>query len=163
MEQFVLVSAFLYNYMKSLNTRTVTKQELPNDQLEQTPSYQFDSMKKEINRGLFAKADSLGDNILFYPPIKLSNSQTFILDGVKTGVLLSDFAQKLRCRNADIPDMYFTLLDAAGISPTLVMNQNAKPKERENCVPSKKSTSEAANLVHTKRSCWSVCAQFSES
>ena len=92
MEQFVLVSASLYNNMKSLNTRTVTKQELPNDQLEQTPSYQFDSMKKEINRGLFAKADTLGDNILSYPPIKLSNSQTFILDGVKTGVLLSDFA-----------------------------------------------------------------------
>ena len=47
-----------------------------------------------------------------------------------------DFAQQLRRKNAEVPDiyftlLYFTLLDAAGIAPTQVLNQNAKAKERE--------------------------------
>ena len=64
------------------------------------------------------------------PRIKLSNSQTFFLDGVETGISTLDFAQKLRRKNADFPGIYFTLLDTAGISPTLILNQNAKAKER---------------------------------
>ena len=40
-----------------------------------------------------------------------------------------DFAQQLRRKNAEVPDIYFTLLDAAGISPTLILNQNARAKE----------------------------------
>ena len=63
--------------------------------------------------------------------------KTFILDGVKTGIFLLDFAQQLRRKNADVPDIYFTLLDAAGISPTLIRNQNAKAKERGSWVPFK--------------------------
>ena len=91
---------------------------------------QVDSLKKEINKKLFSKADTLVDEILSCPRIKLSKSQTLILDGVETGVFLSDFAQQLRRENADVPDIYFTLLDAAGLSPTLILNQNAKAKER---------------------------------
>ena len=52
------------------------------------------------------------------------------MDGVVTGVLISDFTLHLRRKNADVPDIYFTLLDAAGKSPYLVFNQNAKAKER---------------------------------
>ena len=47
------------------------------------------------------------------------------MDGVETVIFLMDFAQQLRRKNADIPDIYFTLLDAAGISPSLILNQNA--------------------------------------
>ena len=90
-----------------------------------------------MNKILFSKADSLVDNVLSCPRIKLSNSQTLILDGVDTGVLISDFAQQLRRKNADVPDIYFTLLDAAGISPSLVFNQNAKAKDRGSWVPFK--------------------------
>ena len=71
---------------------------------------------------------------MFFPRIKLSNPQTLIMDGVETGIFLLDFAQQLRRKNADIPHIYFTLLDAAGISPTLILNQNAKAKERGNWV-----------------------------
>ena len=71
------------------------------------------------------------------PRIKLSKSETLILEGVETGILLSDFAQQLRRENADVPDIYFTLLDAAGISATLILNQNAKAKERGSWVPFK--------------------------
>ena len=135
MEQFVLVPASVYN--KSLITQSVTKQELPKYQPLQNPTYQVDSLKKEINKKLFSKADSLVDKILSCPRIKLSISQTLIFDGVETGILLSDFAQQLRRKNADVPDIYFTLLDAAGISPALILNQNAKAKERGSWVPFK--------------------------
>ena len=65
------------------------------------------------------------------PLIRLSNSQILILDGVETGVFLLDFAQQLRRKDADIPDIYFTLLDFAGISPTLILNQMPKLKREE--------------------------------
>ena len=135
MDQFVLVPASVYN--KSLITQSVTKQELPKYQPSQNPRYQIDSLKKEINKKFFSKADSLVDKILSCPRIELSNSQTLILDDVGTGIFLSDFAQQLRRKNADVPDVYFTSLDAAGITPTLFLNQNAKAKERASWVPFK--------------------------
>ena len=100
-----------------------------------------------MNKKLFSKADSLVDKILSSPRIKPSNSQTLFLEGVETGSFLSDFAQQLRRKNADVPDIYFTLLDAADLSPTLILNQNAKAKERGSWVPFKIRTSEAPNRV----------------
>ena len=135
MEQFVLVPASVYN--KSVTTHTVTKQELPNYKAEHPPTYQIDSLKRNINKKLFGKADTLIDKTLSFSRIKLSNSQTIIFDGVDTGVLISDFTLHLRRKNADVPDIYFTLLDAAGISPSLVFNQNAKAKDRGTWVPFK--------------------------
>ena len=161
MEQFVLVPASVYN--KSLITQSVTKQELPKYQPLQNPTYQIDSLKKEINKKIFSKADSSVDKILSCPRIKLSNSQTLILDGVETGFFLSDLARQLRRKNAGVPDIYFTLLDAAGISPTLILNQKAKAKERGSWIPFKIWTSEAAEAVHTGWCCLWVCAQLSES
>ena len=134
MEQFVLVPAFLCN--KSLITQSVKKQELPKYQPPQNPTYQVDSLKK-INKKLFSKAESLVDKILSCLRIKLSNSHILFLDGVETEIFLLDFAQQLSRKNADVPDNYFTLLDAAGISPTLILNQNAKAKERGSWIPFK--------------------------
>ena len=135
MEQFVLVPASVYN--KSVTTQSVTKQEYPKYKTEQHPTYQIDSLRRDVNKKLFGKADTLIDKILSCSRIKLSNSQTIILDGVDTGVLISDFTLRLRRKNADVPDIYFTLLDAAGISPFLVFNQNAKAKDRGSWVPFK--------------------------
>ena len=151
MDQFVLVPASVYN--KSLISQSVTKQELPKYQPSQNPTYQIDSLKKEINKKWFSKTDSSVDKILSPPRINLSNSQTLILDGVENGIFLSDFAQQLRRKNADVPDLYFTLLDAAGLSPTLILNQNAKAKARGSWVPFKIWTSEAAETVHTGWCC----------
>ena len=128
MDQFVLVPASVYN--KNLITQSVTKQEFPKYQPSQNPTYQIDSLKKEIIKNLFFKADSLVDKILSCPRIKLPSSQTLDLDGVETVIFLSDFAQQLRRKNADVPDIYFTLLDGAGLSPTLILNGIAKAKER---------------------------------
>ena len=94
MEQFVLVPASVYN--KSVTTQSITKQELPKYKAEQPFTYQNDSLKKDINKKLFGKADTLIDNILSCSRIKLSNLKTIILDGVDTGVLISDFTLHLR-------------------------------------------------------------------
>ena len=115
MEQFVLVPASVYN--KSVTAQTVTKQELPKFKTEQPPTYQIDSLN--LNKKLFDKADPLIDKILSCSRIKLSKSQTIDLDGVDTGVLFSDFTLHLRRKISDVPGIYFTLLDAAGISPSL--------------------------------------------
>ena len=135
MEQFVLVPASVHH--KSLITQSVTKQELPEYQPSQNPTYQVDSLKKEVNKKFVFKADSSTDKILSCPHIELSKSETLILDGVETGIFLFDFAQQLRRKNANIPDLYFTLLDATGISQTLILNQNAQVKERGSWVPFK--------------------------
>ena len=129
MEHVVLVPASVYNN-KCLNTQTVRKKELPKYQAEQYRTYQIDSLKMEINKKLFAKADSLVDKILSCPRIKRLNWQILILDGVQIRTSLSDFAQQLRCKNTDVPDIYSTLVDAAGIPSTLVLNQNTQTKER---------------------------------
>ena len=131
MEQFVLVPASVYNK----SAQSVTKQELPKYKAEQPPTYQIDSLN--LNKKLFGKADTLIDKILFCSRIKLSNSQTIILDGVDTGVLISDFTLHLRQKNVGVPDIYFTLIDAAGISASLVFNQNVKAKDRGSSVPFK--------------------------
>ena len=129
MEQFVLVPASVYN--KNVTTQSVAKQELPKYKAEQPPTYQIDSLKRDINKKLFGKADTLIDKFSSCSRIKLSNSQTIIFDGVDTGVLISDFTLHLRRKNAVVPDICFTLLDAAGVKcPSLVFNQNAKAKDR---------------------------------
>ena len=135
MEQFVLVPASVYN--KSEITQSVMKQEIPKYKAEQPPTYQNDSLKRDITKKMFGKADTLKDKILSCSGIKLSNSQTVILDGVDTGVLVSDFLLLLRRNDVDFPDIYFTLLDSAGISPPLVFNQNATAKYRGSWVPFK--------------------------
>ena len=94
MEQFVLVPASVYN--KSVTTQSVTKQKLPKYKAEQPPTNQIDSLKRDINKKLFGEADTLIDKILSCSRINLSNSQTSILDGVDTGVLISDFTLHLR-------------------------------------------------------------------
>ena len=94
MVQFVLVPASVYN--KSLTTQSVTKQELPKYKTEQPPTYQIISLKRDLNKKRFGKADSLIDKVLSCSRIKLSNSQTIVLDGVDAGVLISDFTLHLR-------------------------------------------------------------------
>ena len=93
MEQFVLVPASVYK--KSVTTQSVAKQELPKYKTEQPPTYKFDSLKEDIKKKLFGKADTLIDKFLSCSRIKLSNSQTINLDGVDTGVLISDLTLHL--------------------------------------------------------------------
>ena len=52
------------------------------------------SLEKEINENLFAKADLLVDKISFCQRIKVSNSQTS-LDRVESAILLTNFATQM--------------------------------------------------------------------
>ena len=106
MGQFVLFPASVSN--KNVLTQSVTKQEIPKYKTQQPPAYQIDSLTRDVNNKLFGKADTLIDKILSCSRIKLSSSLTIVLDGVDTGVLISDFTQHLRRKNADVPDIYFT-------------------------------------------------------
>ena len=110
--------------------------ELPSYQSEEKPTYQIESVKKDINKNIFAKADSLVDKVLSSLRMKLSTSNFLILDGTDIRVPLTDFAQTLKRKNAAVPDIYFTLLAAADITPSLVLNKNAKEKERGSRIPS---------------------------
>ena len=58
-----------------------------------------------MNTRFFSKADSLVDKILCCASIKLSKSQTVILDGVESGIIHLDFAQQVCRENADVPDI----------------------------------------------------------
>ena len=104
----------------------------------QTPNYHKNSLKKEINQQLITSAFPLVNKILESPRIKLSNSNTLILDGLETSVLLKeDFAQRLKRKNVPVPDIYSTVLDAAIITPDIVANSHAKDKERGGGIPFK--------------------------
>ena len=151
MEQFVFVPASVYN--KSVTMQSVKTQELPKCKAEQPPTYQIDFLKRDIKKKLFGVADSLIDKTLSRFRIKLWNSQTLILDGVNTGVLISDFTQHLRRKNAGVSDIYFTLLDAAGKPPSLVFNQNVKAKHRKSWVFFKVWTTKAAKTVYAGCCC----------
>ena len=130
--------------------------------VEQKTTYQTDSPKKEKHKKLFAKADSSIDKTLSCPPIKLSNLQKLIVKGSKTGVLLPDFLQQQRPKNAEVSDVDVALFDAAGSSLTMVLMQNARAKERKSWSTFKLWTSEHAKVVHRGWCCFWVCAQFSE-
>ena len=106
MEQFVLVPLSVYN--GSNNPSIVTKQQLPKYTPEQFPTYHKDTLKTKINQQLSTSASPLVNKSLESPRIKLSRSNTLILDGIETGKLLKDFAQRLKRKNVLIPVIYFT-------------------------------------------------------
>ena len=135
MEQFVLVPASVFN--KGVTAQSVAQQELPKYKTEQPPTYQIDCLKGDFNKKGFGRAETLIDKISSCSCIKLSTSQTIIFSGVDSGLLISDFTLQLRQKNADNPDIYSTLLNAAGKSPSLVFNQNATAKDRGSWVPFK--------------------------
>ena len=111
MEHFVFVPTSAHNNKCSI-IQTVAKQKLPYFEAERNSTYRTDRLKKELKKTLFAEEDSSVDKILSCSRVKLSNSvQTLLYDGEENEVMLSDFAQQLPCKNTDVPDIYFALLD----------------------------------------------------
>ena len=160
MEQFVLVP--LSVYINSNNPTIITKQELTKYKPEQTPTYHKDTLKKEVNQQLSWSASPPVNKILESPRIELSNSNTLILDGIETGVLVNDFAQRLKRKNVPIPDIYFTSLDAVSITADIVVNSHAKGKARGAWILFKIWTKKAETLHARICSQW-FCAQNGKS
>lgn len=75
--------------------------------------------------------------VLSSPQIKLSRSDTIILDGRDTFVSIVDLLNSTRKLNTVLPDIYITILEAVKYKPSLVVNTNAKSKDRGNWIPFK--------------------------
>ena len=103
--------------------------------LNKIPRTTLTRLKSKSIKKISAKWDSLVDRNLFFPRIKRSNLQSLILNGVRTRVLLSDMHINSVVKNADDLDVYFTLADAACISPTVVLLHSVKDKNRSIWVP----------------------------
>ena len=113
---------------------------------------------------MFAKVDTSVDKTLSCPALKLSNSKISLLDGVETGVLLSNSAQQLRGRNADVPDfilLYLTLLEHLQLWFWISMPQR-KRDEVESLSKKETSKNERQKKVHAGCHCLWTCVQFSE-
>ena len=119
------------------------------------------TLKKEINQQLSSTSASSLINKILESPHVISN--TLILDGIKPGVLLKEIAQSLKRKNVHIPDIYFTLLDAANITPDLVVNSHAKGNEIGAWIPFKIWTTKGAEILHGKICSIRLCAQFDKS
>ena len=50
---------------------------------------------------------------------------------------VENFAQRLKRKNVPVPDIYFTLFEAASITPVIAFNSHAKSKERGAWIPFK--------------------------
>ena len=145
------------------NPTIVKKQELPKHIPEKTPTYRKDTLKKEIHQQLSTSASLLINKILESPWIKPSSSNTLILDGIETVVLLEDFEERLNHTNVTVSDLYFTSVDAASIPPELVIDRHAKSKVRVAWIPFQIWTTKVAETLHARSSSLWFCAQFGKS
>ena len=157
-EQFALVPLSVYN--SSNNPTIITKQQLPRNKPEKTLTYHKDTLKKEINQQLSTSASPPVNKFLESARIKVSNSNILILDGIEIGVLLKDFAQRLKRKNVPVPDIYSTLLDEASVTPDIVVNSHAKGKERGPWIPFNFWTTKVAETLHARVCSIWFCAQF---
>ena len=117
--KIVLVPAFVHN--KSLVVRQLQSMSFQSIQLNNFPQTTLILLKrKEKTKSFVQNKTLLSAN---FCPVIVSISQFGrFLDGVEAGVLPSVFAQQLHRKNANLPYIYFTLLNATGISPTRVRN-----------------------------------------
>ena len=86
MEQFVQERLSVYNSSNNSTIFTKQEKEIPRHTPEQAPMYHKDTLKKEINQQLSTSDSHRVNKILESPRIKLSISNTLILDGIETGV-----------------------------------------------------------------------------
>ena len=98
----------------------------------------FDSIYSAVNARLKTSNNkNIIDLILNSLRIKISQSDNIILDNRDTKESIVDFVYALKQKNTDFPDIYFTILEATHISPKLVINKNAKAKDRGTWIPFK--------------------------
>ena len=131
MEQFVLIPQQLYEQKFNLSVYKLDKSE------EKVPQ-NLDSLHKDITTNTKSfKNESVVDQILKCPRIKLSLSDSILLDGRDTNVAFTNFIYALKRKNNEFHDIYYTILDATGISPNKIVNKDAKSKDRGSWIPFK--------------------------
>ena len=125
MEQLVLIPQQLYAQKFKLNVYKLDKSE---EKVNFVPQ-NLDSFHKDITTNTKSfKNESVVDQILKCSRIKLSLSDSILLDGRDTDVAFTDFIYALKRKNIEVPDTYYTILDATGIDPNKIVNKDAKAK-----------------------------------
>ena len=128
MEQFVLIPYSVYQAQSALPR----KQNLEQKQEKEIVLKNFDSVHSAINaRSKTSNNKRNIDIILNSPRNKFSQSDNVILDYRHAKESIVDFVCALKRKNTDFPDIYFTNLETTQLTPKLVINRNAKPKDRE--------------------------------
>ena len=129
----------------------------------QHPQPLYDVMKKEIDnleflQGVhFENINFLKNNGTKYLLILMTDVQNFAtLRSLWTFLLLADIA-----KNVPVPDIYLTLLDAASITPDIVVISHAL--ERGAWIPFKIWTTKVAETFHARICSICFCAQFDKS
>ena len=119
MEQFVLNPRHLYEQKCNLDTFGQKPVSVPTH---------FNPNYKEINaRTRVSKNESIVDQILSSPRVKLSLTDTILLDGRDAEVAFADFIYALKRKN----DIYYTILDATGINSQKAINKMPKERQRK--------------------------------
>ena len=135
MEQFVLIPYSVYQSQSTLPTKQ--KMEQKQEKEEIGPKI-FDSVYSAVNARLKTSNNKhIIDLILNSPRIKLSQADKTILENRDTKESIVDFVCTLKRKNINFPDIYFTILEATQLPPKLVINKNAKTKDRGTWIPFK--------------------------
>ena len=79
--------------------------------------------------------ESVINEILSSLCIKLSLSDSILLDGRDTNVAFIDFVYALKKKNVECPDICYAILGAIGLNPHKIINKDAKSKERGSWIP----------------------------
>ena len=131
MEQFVLIPYSVYQSQSTLPRKQKLEQK---QEREEIVPKNFDSVYIAVNA---SNNKHIIDLILNSPRIKLSQSDNIILDNRDTKESNADFVCALKRKNTDFPDIFFTILEATQLPPILVINKNAKAKDRGTWIPYK--------------------------
>ena len=94
--------------------------------------------------------ESLINEILSSPRIKLSLSDSILLDGRDKNVAFVDFVYALKKKNVECTDIYYTFLDAIGLNPHKIFNKDAKKRGSWNPFQIRKS--QATEVVQGRKS-----------
>ena len=132
MEQFVLIPYSVYQSESTLSRKQ--KLDLKQEK-EEIVTKIIDSVYSAVNARLKTSNNKhLIDLILNFPRNKLSQSDNIILDNRDTKESIVDFVCALTRKNTDFPNIYFTILEATQLHPKLVINKNARAKNRGNWI-----------------------------
>ena len=135
MEQFVLNPYSIYQSQSTLPRERKLEQK---QEKEESAPKNFDSVFSAVNARLKTSNNKhIFDSVLKSSRIKLSQSDKNILDNRDKKESIIDFVCALKRKNTDFPDIYFTILEASQLPPKLVINKNAKAKDRGTWIPFK--------------------------
>ena len=135
MDQFVLIPKSIYQSQSTLPKKPELEQKQEKEEVVQKD---FDSIYSAVNAKLKTSNNKhLIDLILNSPAIRLSQSENIKLDNRDRKESSADFVCALKRKNTNFLVIYFTILEATQIPPKLVINKNAKAKDRRTCIPLK--------------------------